>query len=413
MGFRDLTRKMADVFSPSRSGLTLQRLPQTRVDFEGETGTAWLNRVVALCLSFYGDNVSEPRLRVVRQAGSDEEELPGHAALSFMQRPNPYYDLAALLSATVLSYKLDGNAYWLKLKGREGLGRTRALWYVPHWEMTPEQQEGSSKFISRYVREVDGRRIYYRPDEVIHFRDGLDPDDPRRGLALFKAQLKGLYTDNAIDTYTAALMKNGAVPAYVLSPKDPKVTVNKDSRDTLKAQWKQENSGDGVGGVSIPSVAVDVEKVGYSPQDLALDRLGFRSEASICSHFRISPMCLDLPVGLEHSTYSNKGEAIEGFYNEGLMPTLARFAAALSSQLLPEYTTDGAVRFAWDYSQVRALAGQRMRAIKEASDAYAKGSIKRSHALRMMGLKPAEGDDVYITDLPGWARGAAAAAGGA
>ena len=61
--------------------------------------------------------------------------------LDLLENPNPYYSGIALWQGTLLSYTINGNAYWLKI--RNGIGRVMELWWVPHWMMDPKADAGS------------------------------------------------------------------------------------------------------------------------------------------------------------------------------------------------------------------------------------------------------------------------------
>src|SRR3546814_14292914 len=78
---------------------------------------------------------------------------------------------------------LDGNAYWMIV--RNGLGRPAELWYIPHWLIEPKWPANGSVFISHYVYSPGGgaASMEIDPAAVIHFRHGLHPHNPRKGLS--------------------------------------------------------------------------------------------------------------------------------------------------------------------------------------------------------------------------------------
>ena len=369
-------------------------LPGSRVDYEREAGPPWLNSAVSICLSWIADNFPEPDLQVVRRRPDGiAEPAAGHPLLDLLERPNPYHDGDALWTATLLSYVVDGNAYWIK--SRSAGGTVRSLWYAPHWLVRPAWPADGSEFISHYVYSVGGREVRYGREDVVHFRYGLDPENPRLGLSRVKPVLREVFTDNEAATYTAALLKNAGVPSVILSPADAQVTVKEPQRQAIKELWKEGTTGDRRGEPLVPSVAVKVDQLSWSPEQLRLEKIRQVPEARICGALRISPMAVDLDVGLERSTYSNKQDARRAAYHDCLIPLQKRMARCLTHSLLPDLRLDPTEQVAWDYSRVAALGEDRAQLFARLSQGYRSGWLKRSDARSAAGLPVSPEDDVY------------------
>lgn len=67
------------------------------------------------------------------------------------------------------------------LKVRDLAGQVVELWYLPHYMVEPQWPISGVPFISHYAYCVDGREYYIPREDIIHFRWGLDPNNPRRG----------------------------------------------------------------------------------------------------------------------------------------------------------------------------------------------------------------------------------------
>jgi len=61
--------------------------------------------------------------------------IPRHPLAALVDKPNAYYDGVALWMATLVSWCITGNAYWLIV--RDGALRPVALWFAPPWSITP------------------------------------------------------------------------------------------------------------------------------------------------------------------------------------------------------------------------------------------------------------------------------------
>lgn len=194
-------------------------------------------------------------------------------------------------------------------------------------------------------------------------------------------------------------MKNAGVPSVVLTPADGQVTIKEPQREAIKALWAESTTGDNRGKPLVPSVALDVKHISWSPEELGLDKVREIPEARICAAIRISPMALDLKVGLERSTYSNKAEARKGAYYDCLLPLQKRFAHTLTRWLLPEHTGDSRDRLGWDYSRMLALTEDEDKRYSRISVGYKAGWLRRSDARSLAGLASRPEDEVYLTDL--------------
>src|SRR5690606_31997656 len=98
---------------------------------------------------------------------------------------------------------LDGNAYWVKVKNEAG--GVLELWYVPHWLIEPKATRDSTgqTFITHYEYRVDGQVLAVERDEIVHFRYGLDPHNPRKGMSPLASVLREVFTDDEAANFSA------------------------------------------------------------------------------------------------------------------------------------------------------------------------------------------------------------------
>jgi HK97 family phage portal protein len=371
-------------------------LPGTQYKFEQEVGTLWSNSAVSICLGWMIDNFSEPEFQVTRKDGEGNEVAVPHALTDLIQEPNDDYDAETLWMATLLSYCVDGNAYWIKARGSEGFGRPLELWYVPHWMMAPAWPQDGSEYISHYVYTPNGMPRRIEKEDVVHFRFGMDPENQRLGMSRLKAVIREIFTDNEAGTYSAAIMKNMGIPGVLLNPKPiagEEVVVDSTSRRELEVLWNSATTGDSRGKPVIPSVALDVVKLGLSPEELALDKIRQVPESRICGALRIPAMVVGLNVGHEQRTYSNYGEARESAYEDCLIPIQGRFARTLRRSLLPDLGDPSVDVPRWDYSRVRCLQEDEDARWKRVIGAKKERILTPNEARALIGFKPIEGGD--------------------
>jgi hypothetical protein len=227
-------QSFAGAYGNSMYPFVNQYLPGAQYDYEKEAGDLWRNGVVGIAMGWLERNFPEPRMHVFTGRGADRREIEGHEAVEVLSRANPFYDGDTLWMGTLISWFVDGNAYWLK--GQTTDKKTREFWYAPHWQVFPRWPQSGKKFITHYEYIRDGIRTNLRPDQVVHFRNGIDPNNYRYGWSKLKTVLREVCTDNQAAGYAASLLRNMGIPGFAISPENVDDFVEKDDRDAIKDQ---------------------------------------------------------------------------------------------------------------------------------------------------------------------------------
>ncbi|HLV81986.1 MAG TPA: phage portal protein [Chthonomonadaceae bacterium] len=334
-------------------------LPGAKVDWQRIAGDKWKNAIVAASLAWIGRNLPQAPPCVYRRNEKGDEVIdPEHPLTQLLKSPNKFYDGRTLRQATFLSLIAgQGNAYWWVKRNNAGL--PLELWYLPHYDVWPLWNKDctTDNWILGYVYRSNGVLYQLSNEEVIHFRDGLDPENMRSGLDPLKAVSREIATDNEAAGATAALVKNcGIVPA-VISPRDGVSTFNPAVADELKTMFEEQSQGDNRGRVAALSGAVDVQKLALTPAEMFFDAIQDRPEARICALIGVPPEVLGLSAGLAHSTYNNKTQAQRDAWLNGIIPRLELIHSELDTQLLCFYpeALRARCRVGADYRKVHAL----------------------------------------------------------
>ncbi|HXS24493.1 MAG TPA: phage portal protein [Gemmatimonadales bacterium] len=374
-------------------------LPGARLDYEREAGDLWMSSLVAIALKWVGDNYPKPRLQVSRVARDGSYvPLPRHRVCDLMRRPNPYYTGRVLAKAIALSLLTDGNAYVVKI--RDGLGRPAQLWWVPHWLIQPiwETDTGAA-YIKGYQFLRDYQVVTLAPQDVIHFRDGLDPRNDRLGLAAIKGQLREICTDNEVSGYTASILRNLGVPGLVAIPKDG-AKLTPDQGNKLKERIRDTLTGDMRGDTLVLlSGSVELVKIGFSPEEMRLDKLPARGEARILAALGVSPMVVGLPD--PNKTYSNLKEANSAGWRHCIVPLQDLVADTLDLHLLPEFDDPEKYRVGFDYSDVEALQEDLSEKHERVREDFKANLIEQNEARDLLGYEPHPDGDRFFFELAG------------
>ena len=378
-------------------GLGLSRfrflLPGSRFDWEREAGDLWTNSIVAIAIKWLGARFPKPLLRVSKiAANGDYEPLGRHELVDLWNRPNPYYGRRTMEKAIGLSLVTDGNAYLYKV--RSGSGRVVQLWWVPHDRMLPMWPQDGSEFISGYKLRVDGMYFDLPAADVIHFRDGIDPRNERLGLSALKAQCRELVTVNEESGYAAGLLKNSGVPSVMVIPDGDKVRPDGDAARRIKEMWKDATSGDSRGDAVVLAGQYKVVPVGFSPEDLRLDKLPANAQARIGAACGVALMSLNLPD--PGKTYSNVVEANRSSWNT-ITEVNEIIEESLRWGLLSEFADPHQYVVEHDYSHVMELQENLDTRSTRIREEWKAGIRKRGEAREELGLDTdSEHDDEYF-----------------
>ncbi len=388
---RTWSGETAPARAAGRDGLMLREsAPGSRFDFATAVGDPTMNSAVAICLGWLTDNISEPRLVVTRPTpGGPAVPVEDHPLPALVEAPNSHYDGPGLWAATVIDYCATGNAYWLKARGADA-GRPWELWWLPAASVTP-CGEGESAFISHYLYRVRGREVRLRPDEVVHFRDGIDPEDPRRGRSRLRPVLREIYTDNEMAGYMGALIRNFGLAGAVIRPATPDVELTEEQARVITDRWRRTVTGELRGAPMVFSLPVEVEQLALTPERLGLHEARWTQEARIAAALRLPALVVGLNVGDLTRTYANYAQARRAAYEDCLMPLGRRLARTLERRLLPDFPGSAGLRVGWDYRDVTALREEWGALVERATQATAAGWMTRDEARALAGLPPAMG----------------------
>jgi HK97 family phage portal protein len=349
--------------------------PGTHRNYTARAGKLYNSSIVAAALGWMGSNAPQAPLVAFRTIeGADKPRRTPHAIDALLAKPNKYYSYAVLIASTLLSLVVSGNAYWYIV--RDNAGAPKELWWCDHTRTEPSWPANatSDNWVTHYTfRTPNGQYADLPFEDVIHFREGaLDPDNSRKSLSRLATALRRIALMHDIENYEAALLANMGVAGLVFMPKDTNgANVSPDElaeiRDTLDDRISGDNRGMSVGLMA----PMDVMEIGKSPEEMLLDTASDAPEATICSLIGISPITLNLKVGLKEATYDNKRIANTESWQNGIVPRLKLIAAECTVQLVPLFTdAPSGLVIRPDFSDVEALQPDRVqlyKALKEAT----------------------------------------------
>lgn len=361
-------------------------LPGSTRAWVREAGDLSLNSIVAISLQWYARNWPQSRWEL-RQPTADGQYsvIDSRGAVDLLTMPQPGVAGSLWWAMMQESYFLHGNAYARKVRAG-GYGPPIGLQYLPADMVAPDGVN--------YLYTVDGAAYPVTREDMVHIRVGRDPYDHRLGRAPLLSCLREIAADNAGSSMAYAMSKNNAVPSLIISPDMAAgdVELSPDVARTMKKRVAEDFSGDNAGGVAVLTDAFKIEKVSFSPNEMALDQMRVKPEERITAVLGLNCMVLGLGAGLAHNTYSNYEEARQAAWEDGLLPLQAAFAEAFTDALRQDFGFPDGSYLAFDNSQVRALADDVNADGTRAAALYQAGVVDRATAKRIAGETPDPAD---------------------
>lgn len=313
--------------------------------------------------------IGEPSLRVMQK----DKEQDGHPVAILLANPNPWMDGAAFRAAITASLVFKGNAYILQVYG---VGNQPAeLWPLMPTQVTLERDINGIPKCWRY------RGKEYPLDQIIHIKDGINPNDFLLGWSGLDSVIREVATDNEATIYTEAILKNLGVPGMIVSLKPGDANegydIDPEVGQSIKDWAKRAFSGKARGETIVVTMPIDVNMPQVSPDKMALEQIRRIPERRICSVIGIPPIVAGLG---EDPKYDNYRAAREAAYESWAVPMWRTIARGLNTGLA------GLLKGAeidFDLAPVRALQ-EDADAIAERSELLYDGDIITKNESREM-----------------------------
>ena len=361
-----------------------------------DLGNGQANSAVTACLQVLGTSFSEANL-IVKSFQEDGEEsiIYNHPLQILMERPNPYMSGEVVQQYIINALHVFGDAYLLK--ERNNSQQVTAL-----YPLIPDRvsaQGTPEKLITNYIYEMDDRKVSIDPDQMIHFRLGLDPKNHKQGYAPLQTVLREIYGDEAAGQLSTALLSNSGVPSVIISPKDD-FAITEDQSDQISRTYQSKVGGAKRGQPLVLSGSMQVEKMSFSPTELDIGTLRRIPEERVSAVLGVPALLAGLGAGLERATYANASVLREYFTENKLIPLWRMIATELTYQLLQkDYQSNAIVKAEYDFSNVRALQTDEENLYKRLNIGVKGGWISIAEARSQVGLPTTDEQDVYYVPI--------------
>jgi HK97 family phage portal protein len=277
-------------------------------------------------------------------------EVPNHPLIKLLNAPNPYMSRGQCWAMVTVDYHLAGNAYLLKARN-VGLGNVQELWRLqPDRVRIIPDKETFCKYEYRVGQEV----VTFEYRDVMHFKT-RNPIDPYYGMPPLLPVMGRLDIDAYMRGFLQTFFERGGTgPGSILSVKQK---LSDEAKNNIRDRFHRQFGG--FGGFH-EMMILDQAETSY--QQMGLNR-GLRDalpkeidamqEARIGMVLGIPGSIIGMRIGYESSSYANKRQDWQVFWDLKMAPFLSELADVLNLSLVPEFGGIDEVLF--DKSDIKAL----------------------------------------------------------
>lgn len=362
------------------------------------SGTGDGNSAVFACLMAIAMASIEPPLTVYRKAkkGTQLDPQPDQPLQDFLNDPNPWLDMLEIRFWLAWAKHCDGNAYLLKVRsGSSTAGNPVELWPISPNRMKPWTEKGSNNFIDSYQwARVGTVPEYVPPENVIHFKLGIDDRDPRLGLSPLKRLTREIMSDAEATRFADALLRNFGIPGLVVEIPKEAPPMAEDQILNLKAKISAAFGSENRGGVGVLTGGALMKQFGFSPEQLNLKGLHDVPETRIAAVMGVHPGIAGLGTGIEQAAnFASMKQVRENFTEVKLIPLWKMDEAKWNKHLRPDFVSDPNIVIAHDLGDVRSLQEDEDAKWTRVVAAYKEGILTLDQALSLIGEEKAGGED--------------------
>lgn len=300
---------------------------------------------VYACVFAIASAMAQIRLRFYDLSGVKTKEIlpkTQHHLLSLFNRPSPYMTYYDLIETTVSFTELAGNGYWELVKVGDIVTEIYPL-RPDYMEAKPSPKER----ISNWEFNVQGRKIYFKPDEISHFKY-FHPSSDLYGLAPTAPALDPAVLDLYTIKYNKIYFKQGARIGGVIERDrglgaQPKIKLESDIEQHFSG-W------DKAFRLPILPPGHHYKPVVANHKEMEFRKQRQMSKVEICQAYGVPPAIIG---DFEGTSYASAYEQRKMFYLETVIPKALKYCSQINISVVgPSYPNVVAI---FDKTSIEAL----------------------------------------------------------
>ena len=312
-----------------------------------------------------------------------------------------------LMYSVAADYALYGNAY-LEIE-RGALNQPVGLRYLPPGWVTPKGPDGAlstlaTSVVLYEVKRPGGTKRDVLPQDMVHFRVGIDPTAPLYGVSPLNILVQEVLADMEAGKITKYVLQNRGIMGMVVSPKEKMPARTEEARKAFEAELQNLYTAKNRGKAFAANYPLDVQSGDVKLDDFALEIVRGLSEERVCAVLGVSPAIVGFGAGLRQTRVGATLEAERRTAWESVViPTLDALLDGLNAKVAIEFG-DG---IGWSYTIPHGhIAAENAKVLAQRTAMlYEKGIMSLNEARVAVGLPEVAGGDAVLTDAAGAAQG--------
>lgn len=375
MSFKDTLKRTADtvkgIFTKTANDLKNFIIPVSVsslypvskfADYNSYLSAAQIISWVYKCVSIVGENVATTDGWVY---DNKDNEVEDDVLDQLLTNPNEWMSWYEFKEAMLWYLWLTGNVYILKDEINMLKQPTKMYLLRPdRMQIIPSK----TKFIAGYQYDLDGKKIPFSVDEIIH----LKLPNPRNlwyGMGKIEACKIVYDTEIAASTYNWNFFNHGAAPAAILTNEG---TLDDDSYRRLSKQFEVRHVGfKKMQRPLLLEKGTQYKQLGLSQQDMGFFEQRKFTREEILSIFGVPPAKAGI---LEYASFANTKEQENTFRKDTLKPLLVRIENMLTQKLVHLFNPN------WHYEFEEVVERDEEMYMKLATQGIATGLISPNEA---------------------------------
>ena len=273
------------------------------------------------------------------------------------EEANEYFASKAIYYGIIRDLMDFGNSYVLIQENRQN-GSIKNFVYLERDRVRPftVMENGVSVLYYEYSPRMS-QPVVYPARLMLHFRWGVDRNNPLVGVPIIRGALKEVANDTALAIASTNKADKGNNSDVIFTAdsdaRSPRAELKIESIKKLFQLWRA-GSREGSGLPMVLPMNVKMHTKGYSPVELQISQQRNDLAPRIGSSAGIDVMVLGLPS--ENKTYSNYKEAIGNAVENAFVPLINVIADTINAKI--RYYTgknESSFRIGFDITQIKGL----------------------------------------------------------
>ncbi len=293
--------------------------------------------LVNACVRKISEKVANTKFHLYKISGTPGrekiDEVFNSPLLDLLYQVNPFVTKFEMLDLTQTYMELLGNAYWLKVRGKEEKSKILELWLL-----RPDRVrviEDSVKIIGGYEYTLpNGQRQIFQPEEVIHFKQP-NPKSSLYGLSTVKSVMEVIQSSIFTIRWNKNFFYNQARPEGLLVLKTKQTP---DRMKELEKQWREKYGGvENAHKTSVIEGDADWKELTMNMRDMEFSKFHDITVDDILSAFGVPKPIVARTTELNRATAE---AAVSTFLSETIEPKVRRIVDRLNEFLVPDFGAD-------------------------------------------------------------------------